>query len=333
MPVDAFLLHYSLAFSLFIYIFVVSIINQIWTMEPKKFFHVCANGADARNFIVSKRDYYAAFNLIGVCAANTNVVVISYSIEDSHPHILLWGTEADCEAFRKLFENLYRRYAAATRPHGADFILHCELYPIDSEEYLLNVAIYTIIQPTKDGKPVMYHDYRWGTGSLYFRNEYYTPVWYYSENGEIVKPVRFGDLGSAEKREILHSRSYTIPDDWLVCNGFILPSNYVDVKRFEGIYKTHNRFRVFLSSTKAREEQMQLKMVEWHGAAVEDQEARALCGNVCKQLYGTRDPRRLNTVQRINVAQLLRKDYRMTIRQLATLVRLDEAEIRANVRR
>lgn len=107
----------------------------------------------------------------------------------------------------------------------------------------------------------------------------------------------------------------------------------MDVKRFEGIYKTHNRFRVFLSSTKAREEQMQLKMVEWHGAAVEDQEARALCGNVCKQLYGTRDPRRLNTVQRINVAQLLRKDYRMTIRQLATLVRLDEAEIRANVRR
>ena len=303
-------------------------------MHSKQFFHICANGADARNFVVCDGDYYAAFNLIGVCAANCpGVIVVSYSIEDSHPHILLWGTEADCAAFKELFERLYRHYAAATRKKGADLYLHCELYPIgDDEDYLRNVAVYTIIQPTKDGKPVMYHDYRWGTGSLYFRNQYYTPVWYFDVNGKIRQPERFGDQDSLTKRKLLHSRMLTIPDDWLVCNGFILPTNYIDIARFESIYQTHNRYRVFLSSPRKREEEMLRKMAEYRGVTMEDLEARKICGDVCKLLFGTRDPRRLDTTQRVTLAQQLRRQYRMTFRQLATLVRLPEGEIRTYVR-
>lgn len=302
-------------------------------MHKQDFFHICAKGADARNFIIRPADYYAAFNLIGVCAANTRIVVVSFSIEDSHPHILLWGTESDCLAFKRLFEKLYKHYAAATRPNGAELGLNCELYPICGDEnYLLNVAIYTVIQPTKDGKPIMFFDYRWGTGSMYFRNGYYTPVWYFDENGNIRKPEHFGDQSALMKRALLHSRHYTVPDDWLVCNGFILPENYIDVVRFENIYRTHNRYRVFASNPKKREDEMNAKMAEFRGAAFEDMEARRLCGNLCKQLFGTRDPRRLDGRQRVELAQHLRRQYRLTFRQLATLVRLPEAEIRTYVR-
>lgn len=302
-------------------------------MHSKQFYHICANGADARNFIVCQGDYYAAFNLIAVCAANSRAVVVSFSIEDSHPHILLWGTHADCAAFKDMFERLYRHYVAATRKNGADLYLHCELYPIgEDEDYLRNVAVYTVIQPTKDGKSVMHYDYRWGTGSMYFRNKYYTPVWFFDKGGNIRQPERFGDQDSLTKRALLHSRLFTVPDDWLVCNGFILPSNYIDVARFEKIYLTHNRFRVFLSSPRKREEEMLRKMAEFRGVMMEDLEARKLCGDMCKQLFGTRDPRRLDTTQRITLAQQLRRQYRLTFRQLATLVRLPEVEIRTFVR-
>ena len=303
------------------------------TMHTKQFFHICANGADARNFIICEADYYAAFNLIGVCAANSHAVVVSFSIEDSHPHILLWGTKSACAAFKDLFEGLYRHYAASTRKQGADLVLHCELYPIgDDEEYLRNVAVYSIIQPTKDGKAVMHHDYLWGTGSLYFRNRYFTPVWYFDENGVIRQPERFGDQNAASKRKLLHSRTFTIPEDWLICNGFILPVNYIDIARFEGIYQTHNRFRVFLSSPRKREEEMLRKMAEQRGVMMEDLEARQICGDVCRRLFGTRDPRRLDTTKRIILAQQLRREYRLTFRQLATLVRLPEVELRTYVR-
>jgi hypothetical protein len=302
-------------------------------MNRIQFYHICAKGADARNFIICDADYYAAFNLIGVCAANCRVVVVSFSLEDTHPHILLWGTYEQCTEFMLLFENMYRHYAAATRVGNTELFLHCEFYPIgDDEDYLRNVAVYTVIQPTKDGKPVMYYDYRWGTGSMYFRNRFYTPVWLFDEDGVIHQPERFGDQDSLAKRSLLHSRKLTIPDDWRVCNGFILPDNYIDIPRFESIYHTHNRYRVWTSSPKKREEEMNLRMAEYRGVTFEDLEARQLCGDICKQLYGTRDPRRLSGTQRIAVAQQLRNQYRLTFRQLSTLVRLPETEIRAHVR-
>ena len=299
----------------------------------KEYFHVCANGADSRNFIISEDDYYTAFNYFGVCAANTEVEVVSFSIEDSHPHALLWGTRLECSRYTVLYESLYTHYAAATRNGGADLVLRCELYPIgDDMDYLRNVAVYTIIQPTKDGKSVMPYDYLWGTGSLYFRNGFYTPVWYFDKEGTIRQPVSFISLGAREKRALLHTRNYTIPDDWLVCNGFILPENYVNIERFESIYITFNRFRVFLSSPKSREEVMLAKMAEERGVMMEDMEARRACGDCCKRMFGTRDPRRLDPRNRLSLAQQLRSQLRLTYRQLATLVRLPETEIRAFVR-
>ena len=299
----------------------------------RDYFHVCAKGADSRNFIICEADYYAAFNLIGVCAANIpQVVVVSFSVEDSHPHFLLWGTKEDCARFKALYETLYVHYAAATRKGGADLLLHCELYSIDGDEnYLLNVAVYTVIQATKDGKAVMPYDYYWGTGCMVFRTGPYVPVWLFDNQGNLCRPVPFGALGIRARRALLHTRKLTIPDHWQVCNGIILPSNYVDVARFESIYGTHNRFRVFLSSPRKREEMMLARMTEQRGVSLEDLEARKVCGDVCRQLFGTRDPRRLDTRQRIRLAQQLRSRFRLTFRQLATLVRLPETEIRTFV--
>ena len=298
-------------------------------MDRFQYYHYCAKGADARNFILRKADYIAVFNIIGVCAAATGAIVVSFSIEDSHPHILLFGTIAQCARFKVLFETICRHYAADTRDGGADFLLRGELYSIgDDMDYLRNVAVYTIIQATKDGKRVMPYDYPWGTGSMYFRSGYYVPIWLFDSNGVIREPVRFGDLSVKERLRIVHSRQFTIPDDWLVCNGLILPSNYVDVARFESLYQTHNRFRVFLSSTKAREEEMLTRMGEERGVALEDTEARKVCGDECRVLFGTRDPRRLTAVERVSLAQVLRRKHHLTRRQLATVVRLPEDEIR-----
>ena len=302
-------------------------------MMNKEYFHVCADGADARNFIIKEADYYAAFNHVAVCAANTDVVVVSFSIEDSHPHLLLWGVKEECSRYNVQYETLYKHYAASTRKGGSELVLRCELYPIgDDFDYLRNVAVYTVIQPTKDGKSVMPYDYRWGTGSMYFRTGHHTPVWYFDDKGIIHQPVSIGTLGKRERNNILHSRILSVPDDWLVCNGLILPDNYVDVGRFESIYGTCNRFRVYLSSTKSREEAMLARMAEYRGVMLEDIEARKVCGELSRQLFNTRDTRKLDATQRIMLAQQLRRQFKLTFRQLSTLVRLPETEIRTFVR-
>lgn len=295
----------------------------------KQFFHICADGSDARHFIICQKDYYAAMNIVALSAANADVRVVAFALEDTHPHFLLFASIEECSRFKTLFENIYRRYATETRKNGLKLELHGEMYPIgDDESYLLNVAVYTIVQPTKDGKHVMPYDYPWGSGSLYFRSRCYVPIWFFDDNQVIRQPVRFGDLSVQARREMVHSRSLTLPDDWQVCNGIVLPTNYVDIARFESIYKTHNCFRVFLSNNRKKEEEILLRMAKARGVMLEDSEAREACGTESKALFGTRDLRKLSSEQRIRVAQVLRSKYRMTLRQIATCVLLPESEIR-----
>lgn len=302
-------------------------------MENKQFFHLCGNGTQSRNFITCETDFQAAFNLIGVCAANTDADVVSFSIEESHPHALLWGTETACLLFKDKYETQYRHFAAATRSNGFELVLDFELYPIGNDEnYLKNVAIYTIIQPTKDGKPIMFYDYRWGTGSMYFRGKNYVPVWYFDRQGVIREPQLFSEFNKLEKRAIVHSQSLIIPNDWKICNGLIIPTNYIDPKIFESIYRTHNAFRVFAASSKSREEEMLRKMADYHGSSLDDLEARQLCGDISKQMFGTRDPRRLSSSQRIALAQQLRRLYKMSFRQLSTIIRVNEQDLRLYVK-
>ena len=269
-------------------------------------------------------------NIIAVCAANTGIVVVAFTIEDTHPHFLLWATRGDCARFISMFDCIYLHFATRNRPKGSCPHIRLEMYPVANGQSLRNVAVYVINQPTKDGKKVMPYDYPWGSGSLYFRTSF-VPVWLIASDGSLVKPVQFSSLESTKKRRILHTRQYSIPGDWLVAGDIILPTNYVDVARFEAIYSTHNAFRVFMSNNKSRDDEIRASIAQSRGIQLEDMEARQLCGDECKLMYGTRDPRRLDAMQRVDLAKMLRRKWRLSLRQLASLVRLPEIEVRRYV--
>jgi len=65
-------------------------------MKNFNFYHLFANGADASNFIASEQDFVYQFNLVGISAHNTKAKVVAFSIEETHPHFLLYGTSRKC---------------------------------------------------------------------------------------------------------------------------------------------------------------------------------------------------------------------------------------------
>lgn len=296
----------------------------------KHYYHLFSNGEDAKNFIITTDDFVAAFNRIALCCFLSKAVVLSFSIEDTHIHALLYGTWDECNRFKRLFEENSLRSIVAKRGTSDGVHLHCELDEITDENYLMNVAIYTIIQATKDGKAVMPYDYRFGTGALYFRNEYTVMPWLLDKSGRIEEPSCFGQLSAREKRRICGSRE-NIPDSWLVCNGFILPMNYVDVARYESIFRTHNCFRVFMSSGKEKSKIVQERMAYVSGVTVEDLEARELCESTCLELFGRKGIRHITPQQRLTLARELRRRYHLSYRQLSALTRLPETELRTYV--
>ena len=297
----------------------------------KHYYHMFANGDDAKNFITSEEEFKAAFNRFGVCSVNSGVIVLSCSVEDSHPHALLYGTMEDCLAFKDSYEDRSRRSIIQKRGSLDGVNLHCELYEIDSDGYLRNVAAYTIVQATKDGKAVMPYDYLYGTGALYFRSSRTILPWLVDSDGAISTPRPFGSLTVREKRAISLYKS-GIPDNWLICNGFILPTCYVDVKGYESIFRTHNCFRAFLSSGRNKDDEIVERMSSSRGVLLEDLEARRLCHEACRALFGKDSTRTLSTEQRISLSRHLRKNYRLSIRQLSTLTRVPESELRKYVR-
>lgn len=300
-------------------------------MENEHFYHMFANGDDAKNFIVTESDYFAAFNLIGVCAANCDAKVVSFSIEDSHPHILLFGHRDECVLFKQMYQSSYCHHIVRTRGNLDGVRLYCELYPVNSEDYLRNVAAYTIIQPTKDGKKVMPFDYVWGSGALYFRSANTISVWQTYNSGIVKDPVSMSSITERVKRNILYSRK-KVPDSWLVCNGFLLPSNYIDVRIFEEIYGSFNCYRVFLGGSRKRDEAIIEKMSKARGILMEDLEAHRVSAELCYLLFKKKSARWIKPGQRLTLAQNLRRSYNMTIRQIATVTRLSEIEVRKYIK-
>jgi len=300
-------------------------------MNTEHYYHMFANGDDAKNFITSETEFKQAFNRFGVCQYVTGVTVLSCSVEESHPHSLLYGTYENCLCYSNLYADLSMRSIIRNRGSKDGVILHCELEEVTDEQYLMNVATYTIVQATKDGKAVMPYDYLYGTGSLYFRSSHAVLPWMVDNMGQYCEPKRYGDLMTIEQRKICATR-IALPPDWLVCNGFVLPTNYVDVKRFESIYKTHNCFRAFLSSGKNKDLEIMTRMSNVRGLNIEDLQARELCRETCLELFKKTSTRHLDSRERLELALSLRKTYALSIRQISILVKVPESELRKYVK-
>ena len=293
----------------------------------KGYFHLCADGRLTRRLIICDTDYYATFNAIGIAAALSDFTVLAFSFEESHPHVLGYGTYESCQRFKILCEIIIFRHIVTSRGGADGVVFKLSIIPVDSESYLKTVGTYVISQPTKDGKIVMPYDYKWGTGSMYFRPANHIPIWCFDSNGRYVEPFPIGQLSAREQARILHSKRRIPQQDWTVCNGLLLPGNYVDVAHFERIYQTHNCFRAFMSSGKNKDMEVLNALAIANGIALEDKEAIEVCKVVCPEMFGENDTRRLTAKQRLALAQQLKKDHMLSKRQLATLVRLPEEEI------
>ena len=288
-----------------------------------KHYHLCSDGEVASDLILDDGDMYAAFNRFGICqAAVPDATVISFTVEDTHVHALLKGSQPDCVEFREKYERSTRQHIINTRGSMSGVVLAFQLLQITDEDYLKNVAAYTVIQATKDGKKVMPYDYKWGTGALYFRSGEAVLPWHVGNE----KPRRISELTVRERRSLLKSRQ-EVPGDWLVCNGFLLPENYIDIEAFQQIYQTHNAFRVFQSSSKSKTQEFQARMELAKGVMLEYSEARSICSDMSKSMFGTRNIHSLHSYQKIKLAQALWRQNGMSPKQISAIVYLPEDTI------
>ena len=294
--------------------------------DMEAYFHLFSDGALAPDFIVSEQDYIATVNRLAVQTFVYGVVILSFGIEDTHLHFLVRGEPVNCRKLKNAFQKETRCYLKYTRKQNFSTVFVLDMEEITDEDYLRSVGTYTITQATKDGKKIMPYDYKWCTAALYFRRVDIDALWVGDRQ---VIPV--AGLSLHRRQEILRTKA-ELPGGWRICGGLILPSSFVDIPGFEKIYKTHNAFRVFCSSSREKDNRIVDSMARVRGFSYEEYEARELCRKVCKRLFNVSDVYLLTANQRISLARSLRKEFNMGFSQLARRVHLPEIEIIRNLK-
>ena len=292
----------------------------------RNYHHFYSEGRLAGELFLSKSDYVAALNRLAVCVSRfPSVIVVAFTFEDTHVHFLLYCPEEEGRAFCDMFKRLTMIYLSRTRGGiPADLQIRFDVEGIEDESYLKRVGVYVIVQPTKDGKGIMPYDYPWGSAPLYFRGEKAVPVWCVDKHGIVQDSTRIGDMKCRERKKQFRTNE-KLPDEWLACNGIILPSNYVDVSRFESIYRTHNAYRAFLSRSSDAEMMQQVASVK--GVSLPDSEMREACRKVCRDYFGVNDIRTLDSGRRLELARHLRRRYLVSLKQLSRIVHVPVSEI------
>lgn len=293
----------------------------------KNFYHVFSKGDNARNLVICRNDFSFIFNRIAVCSFLSDVDILAFSIEETHLHFLICCSADQCKMFCDRMESCIKLHICRNRKSldGVKFKLKSEM--IEDKNYLMSVAGYVTVQATKDGKGIMPYDYIWGTGSMYFRRQEHVPIWETANNGQRLPVKEFRSLTWREKHAICGSAK-ELPPWWRICNGLILPDNYVDVKAFENIFGSANSFRVCGAASRKALQEVDARIANIQGINIDDMEAREICRNICIKKFGTEDVRMLSPDQRMRLAMELRRNQGFSIRQIATLARISEDDVR-----
>ena len=188
-----------------------------------------------------EEDFKVGMNQVAVLAATISVQVLAFILMSNHVHFVLGGTKEDAVDFITSFKRRFSRYYGKKysvkeflRENNVDFReLHI------GDESLERAIAYVQMNSVAANICLSPSGYPWGTGGLFF-------------NENKTKGKAIGELSKRECIKLLRSRAL-LPSGYIVSEGIVLPSSYVDVQMVESLFKSAKRMNYFLqSSSKAK---------------------------------------------------------------------------------
>ena len=277
------------------------------------FFHVCTNGTVLPWMFKDTEDFVYGVNRIGICCLISDISVLVYSLMDNHVHFLLYGSLDKCHRFIYNYKFLTGKWISHKYKISKYLKnLPVSIIPLQTEEDLLETAVYidrNAIMAGFDGLP---YDYPWSSCKLMFRKS--------DENS--VRRYRIRDFSRNALREILKSR-VEFPDDWTFDEQFMLdPMCFTKIKMMEKAFKSSPRYLYFL--TKKLEGKINQALAEYGNRSfVSDKDLREITERLAFQMFRSREVRTLNVESRLKLARKLKHDYASSPKQIARMLHLE----------
>ena len=274
------------------------------------YYHVCSDGNFASVIFHNSDDFRAAMNRVACCSLRLRVVILAFVLMDNHFHFIIRApSEDDAYRFAHEFKRLTGLFLTE-KYHLPNSLkkLPVKVLPILDEDGLRTKLCYVLKNPTK-ARIGMFYDYPWGTGGLYFRKV-----------GPFLPSCSVASFAKDTIRKVCQTR-VSIPADWQISDGILLPENYVPVMEVEQLFRTTRSFMYYLSLNK--DDEIEQEMGEWNALRLTDSELRQERDIYAKEQFGKTRFRDLSAPERIKVARYLRHKFLCSKKQIARIVQVN----------
>ncbi len=286
--------------------------------------HFSTDGNAVDAMFYDDDDFIAGMNRIYVVVQGYRVVILAFSLMDTHLHFILYGTFEECNRFMHEYVRRTSWYISVT--HGESHKLDgvpINYQPVDTDTYLKTVICYTVKNAPVGGIMFNALDYPWSSGPLYFKRPglWSSPRWM----DDNMEPLF--QLSALRHRQVLRTRDMDRVDENVRMVGrLVFPGEYTAYEIVERLFKTCKSFNYFLCITREEE-------VDARGGAISHltlpmQEMRQHKNELCRELFGKAHVKGLTTQQRLRLARTLRRQYNSSIKQIARLCGLVYEEVK-----
>ena len=271
-------------------------------------------------------DFIDGMNRVYVTLKGYRVIILAFSLMDTHVHFILYGEFEECNRFVHDYVRRTSWYMAVKYGEKHKFedvpIRH---QAIDSDYYLKIAICYTVKNAPVAGISHNALDYPWSSGPLYFKRPglWCSPKWI-EEDDSLTDNVSQMSLNL--RRKTLRTRKKASPDDARMIDGLVFPGEYVAYELVERLFKTCKSFNYFLCRTK--EEDVDARGGIISHLSIPMQEMRQHKNEICRELFGTTSIKGLNMQQRIRLARTLRQRYNSSLKQIIRLSGLVYEEVK-----
>lgn len=208
--------------------------------------HFSTDGNAVDAMFYDDDDFIAGMNRIYVVVQGYRVVILAFSLMDTHLHFILYGTFEECNRFMHEYVRRSSWYISVT--HGESHKLDgvpINYQPVDTDTYLKTVICYTVKNAPVGGIMFNALDYPWSSGPLYFKRPglWSSPRWMDDDMAPL------SQLSALRHRQVLRTRDMDRVDENVRMVGrLVFPGEYTAYEIVERLFKTCKSFTISCAS-------------------------------------------------------------------------------------
>lgn len=283
--------------------------------------HFSTDGNQIDAMFLDDTDFKNGMNRIFVLSGLYKIVILAFSLMDTHVHFILYGDFWECNKF--LHEYVRRTSISFSRRYGESHKF--ENVPINYQvidnDYYLKIAIcYVYKNAPVCGIPFTAYDYPWSSCPLLFRKQGYWsfPGWKFDEKGLTDIPIR-------QRRGMLGTRNCGSANKRM-CDGLVWPDEYVANDIVERVFRTVKSYNYFMCTSK--ESDVDSKGGSETFLTLPMQEMRRYKTELCLEMFGVKTMKSLDISRRLKLARALKSRYNSSSKQIARLCGLRYEEVK-----